>query len=379
MDSPVLSALRQILPYFASGVFSPIETPIFLQSSRLLRAQLYFTQLPRDIDIRRTGGWHKAAMELKEDAVVFYPYNSASNLFAVSNRKSRHVLTLHGESNKMASNLPAARIYDYISIAGPLARDRYLSAGIFTPDDVDRGRLVMMGDSYVQDMSWIASEQEAHGEPALFYSPTWEGYGNGNDDYNSITGGIGFDIVAEAAKAIGTDRIVVKPHPYLGLLRPSVLRDFVAGVKSLAERGLKPELALADASRLVSWVSRLQLRDIARFTEDSDNPLPVRLAICDVSGMEAVFLKQNISHMVYAGDMPIPASLADFYHRKVIGTENDIHDQVRRYADDADEIHLVHRSRVFGWYEPSLADQSGTARRNWLTNYVRKDPFWGRN
>ncbi len=376
LDSPVISALRQIIPFYDSGVFDGTETPLYLRVKPVIKVQLAVTRKPRGVDIRQIRGGQISRMPLSPGAVVFYPFNSQSNMNAVTNRKAYHVLTLHGESNKLASSRAAARLYDYIAVAGDLARDRYLEAGIFTAADVDNGRLVMMGDSFVQDLRWIVSAAVDDAEAALLYCPTWEGYGKGPNNYCSMVHGRGFSIAAAAAAASDTRRIVVKPHPYLGLLQPGILRDFVAGIRQLADGGFRIELALGDANLLVRTVARTRLNDIPRFLESKEVPLRLKLGLCDVSGMEAVFLKQRIAHLVITREADIPVQLDYFYRKKAILPASDVERTTKAYIDDAPQIDAIHRGRVFSWHEPALAVKCGAARRNWLIDHVRRDPFW---
>ncbi len=376
LDSPVISALRQILPFYDSGMFGRTETPLFMRINAWHWAQLATNNLPRDLDIRNIRNKQIRRIPLSPGGVVFYPFNSQSNLNLVTNRGVHHVLTLHGESNKLASNRPAARLYDYISVAGGLSRDRYLAAGIFTPADVDGGRLVMMGDSFVQALDWIAPAARDADNAALLYCPTWEGYDNGRDNYSSITARYGFYTAARAARAAGITRVVVKPHPYLGLLQPRLLRDFVSGVRQLSADGFQPELSLDDASLPIRIVSRMRLGGIPRLNASSITPLPVALGLCDVSGMEAVFLKQHISHMVITHPENIPVPLQDFYYKKAFLPETCVENATIAYLEDAQVIDAIHRARVFCWHAPELEKQNGAARRAWLINYVHQDPFW---
>ncbi|MBO9398953.1 hypothetical protein J7400_19940 [Shimia sp. R9_2] len=375
LDSPVLSAVTQIRPFFESGAFGVTDTPLFLRQKPLLRLQRALGRLPQELDVR----WIKrraARLPVAAGGVVFYPFNARSNLQTVTRRDIRHVLTLHGESNKGASMRPAARIYDYVSIAGPLARDRYLKAGIFTADDVDRGRLVMMGDTFVQPMPEIRAARSCDADPALFYAPTWEGFGGQADNYSSLSGLRGIAAVLAAADATGLRRVVIKPHPYLGLLRPAIIRSFVAGVRQLRQAGLRVSVMMEDASVPLRLACLRALRRAQHFLPDRAAPLPVALGLCDVSGMEAIFLKQRIAHLVLSREDAVPRDMASLYLRKALLPESDVARVMTRYLAEGQEIDAAHRAQVFGWTEPSLADRPTFAARGWLLEYVKRDPFW---
>lgn len=377
LDSPILSALRQIEPFYRSGMFSAEQTPLLLRAKPLIQAQLMVAGQPAGMDLRRLRRGQVARLPVAAGGVVFYPFNSQSNMNAVTNRNATHVLTLHGESNKLASMRPVARLYDYICVAGPLAINRYLAHGIFRQEDVDAGRLVMMGDSFVQTLPW--ARPEAPGEAgALLYCPTWEGYGNGPVNYSSVPRQRGFEMLAEMARASDVDRIIIKPHPYLGMLKPRLLFDFIAGVRKLAQSGMAVHLALGDSGLPLRTLCRTYLRHVARINEAEDPAYPVRLGLCDISGMEAVFLKQGIPGMILNPSAAYPAFVSDIYSKKAVMPDKVDEAAVTGYLANAAEIDHAHRQLVFGWQAPELPTMSHAARRGWLVDYVRSDPYWAR-
>lgn len=375
IESPVLSSLTQIRSFFESGMFSLNETPVFIRGSKFVKLQAALRFARPEIPFNLIEPRQVSSLPVPDGTVVFYPFNSQSNMTAVDNRKLRHVLTLHGESNKFASNRPAARIYDYVCIAGPKARDRYVRAGIFTPHAADAGRLIMMGDSFVQSIRWIRAAKPSE-DGVLFYSPTWEGYGNGADNYSSVRNIKGFEIAINAARAAGIGKVVVKSHPYLGLLRPSLLGDFIRGVKAIQLAGLKVSLSTSEANLPQRFLARFRLNDVSVAVEDSQNPLPIRLALCDVSGMEAIFLKQRIPHLTITRPEDIPLGLEEIFAHKGIQHADDVKGKVQRYLDESQEIDAMHSSQVFGWQSDELRNMTGSQRREWLIDYVRQDPYW---
>lgn len=376
LDSPVLSAVNQIRPFFESGAYGKSDTPLLLRHRALIRMQRLFSRLPSDLDVRPVKGGGATQFPLRKGGVLFYPFNSQSNLQTVTNRGFRHVLTLHGESNKGASVRPASRMYDYVSIAGPLARDRYLDAGIFTSADVDQGRLVMMGDTFVQSMPWIKPARITDTAPVIFYSPTWEGYGSDADNYSSVVGLRGFMAVLKAARALDLHRVVVKPHPYLGMLRPAMVRVFISGIRLLRRSGLQVSVMMRHASMQLKFGCFTQLSRLNTIVEDDSAPMAVALALCDISGMEAILLKQRIRHMVLAREDAVPNGMETIYARKCIMPHQDPETALMDYLDSADETDTAHRKMVFGWRNPELEGMSASSARRWLIDYVRNDPFW---
>jgi hypothetical protein len=372
LDSPIVSAVQQIQPFFTDGIFSPTQTPVFLRMRTLVRMRLLFDKLPEGIHHFPV---KPGKLPIADGGVVFYPFNSQSNMNVVTNRRAHHVLTLHGESNKLASNRPAARLYDYICIAGPIARDRYIDAGIFTKEEADQGRLVMVGDSFVQRLRWIEPALPPD-DGALLYCPTWEGYGNGEDNYTSMSSPAGFELCAKASRLIGTNTIIVKPHPYLGLLHQKLLIDFIKGIQFLKKQGFIVKLALMDASRPLRLLINLLLRNVERVDETAALRQKIKLGLTDVSGIEAIFLQQHIPFMTIRGRGEVSAALKDYYAQKSLNVVDDPERSIRTYQEDAGLIDAKQRQQVFGWQDNGLEAKSGQERRAWLLNYVRNDPYW---
>ncbi|PID36132.1 MAG: hypothetical protein CR993_06325 [Rhodobacterales bacterium] len=375
VDTPIYTALRQIAPYFEYGIFDARNMPVFIKKRPVVTAQRVFTSLPKEINIRSLSS---SRVPLKAGGVVYYPFNSQSNMNAVTHRQYRHVLTLHGESHKMASARPAARMYDYVCVAGPAAIDRYLDHKIFTAQEADQGRLIQVGDSFVQRYPWLKPETGPDAEDGvLFWCPTWEGYDGKRNNYSSVSKGIGFDVAARAARAIGTERIVVKPHPYMGMLRPLMWRYFISGIRRLETEGFDVSLVLNDTPTPLQYMLRVALPRTRRRDKDVNNPIPVRLGLTDISGMEAALLVAHIPTMTIAlTPQNLPEYLRDIYDKKTLVADDDIEERVRSYRDAAVALDTRHRSCMFGYQDPSLQQMSGPERFRWLTEYAHSDPFW---
>lgn len=374
LDSPVTTALRQISPYFDSGILDRDTCPVYMRKRALVCLQRILTQTPQNMQVRPISG-----PRVPEDpgTVLLYPFNAQSNMNAISFRQFHHVLTLHGESNKIASFRPAARLYDYVCVAGPLAIDRYLDNGIFTSEDVDRGRLIQMGDSFVQRLGWLRPTAADNQDGVLFYCPTWEGFGSQKANYSSIVNGVGFEHVARLAKAKGIERIVVKPHPYLGMLRPWMWLHFLKGIRSLRHQGFHVRLALGDLQGLRSISLQLNLARVQIHKEDDANPLPVRLAVTDVSGMEAVLLIAGVPTLVVEVlRQPVPQRIARIKQQKTLYKDGTALQVARAYLENATAIDRAHRAQLFSFHDPSLSRMINAKRMDWLTDYVHSDTFW---
>lgn len=340
----------------------------------LVRLQRSFMRMPQNMQVRPIAG-----PRVPEDpgTVLFYPFNAQSNMNAVTFREFHHVLTLHGESNKIASFRPAARLYDYVCVAGPMAIDRYLENGIFTSEDVDRGRLIQMGDSFVQRLTWLRSTTNNDPEDVLFYCPTWEGFGAQTANYSSIVNGVGFEHAARLAKAKRIERVVVKPHPYLGMLRPWMWLHFVRGIRFLERQGLQVCLALGDIKGLRNVWLRLNLPWVAVHKEDDTNPLQVRFAVTDVSGIEAGLLVAGIPTLVVEVlNQPVSQRLVQIKQQKTLCQDGTALEVATSYLERADVIDSEHRAQLFSLHDPSLARMTNAKRMEWLIDYVRNDTFW---
>ena len=94
LDSPVLSALRQIEPFYRSGMFDGQQTPVLLRTKPTIRAQLMVAGRPAGIDLRKLRRGQVGRLPIAPGGVVFYPFNSQSNMNAVTNRTATHVLDM---------------------------------------------------------------------------------------------------------------------------------------------------------------------------------------------------------------------------------------------------------------------------------------------
>lgn len=293
IDSPIRAAAKQMAPFFHQGVFDAQKTPLFMR--RRIGNAFGFGQPSSVGGVPITMADAKTAKSLpvRKNGAVFYGFNSQGNMHTVANRSYRHVLVLHGESNKRASARPAARLYDHVCLAGDLALERYLRAGIFHEGDLTRGRLIKVGDSFVQDLPGY-SVCPKHGR-ALLYAPTWEGYGGPMNNYSSIDCG-GMEMAAAAAVIAGLDRIVLRPHPYLGLLKPVMLVEFIRGLRQLAKRWpVQVDLRDANAPTRVGVKMLAQLSgNIGLGAPESD----LALCLTDISAMEAVCLKAGLPSFI---------------------------------------------------------------------------------
>jgi len=372
VDTPIASTVGQVMPFYENGFFDHKTTPLALKRRPALSAQMLFSRHRHAGPVKVLSSKLVQRLPVQPGGEVYYPFNSMSNMNMVNNRSLHHVLILHGESNKNASFRPAARLYDYITIAGPMARQRYLDHGIFTAAELDNGRVIMMGDTFVQSIPWLKPQTADEG--AILYSPTWEGYGGPENNFSSIKGGRGFTQVISLAKSRDIAKIIVKPHPYLGTLKPWMIRDFIRGVKALRRAGLSVSIALSGVNFAVRAAVRTWLRSVPLL--DSSTTASIAFGICDVSGMEALLLKQKIPCVVLTSGDAAPEMLRGIYALKALDMNATDNHSAAAYLTRHAEIDEAHRALIFGWHTPDLEQMAQADRNIWLSNFVKTNAYW---
>ncbi|WP_273687866.1 hypothetical protein [Ketogulonicigenium vulgare] len=362
VDSPIATAVAQVLPFYRAGTFCAAQSPLFLRRQWGQYLSPLRARVAQDCGLQVIARGQALTLPLRRGGVAYYPFNSQGNLNAVNNRQYRHVLILHGESNKAASVRPAARIYDFVCIAGPLARARYREAGIFTDADLRGGRLIEVGDLFVQDLYGYRPGQAGD---YLLYTPTWEGYGSRRNDHSSLIGGFGRAVVKQIMSGGAHHGVIIRPHPYTGTLSRAHLIALRRDVMALA-RDFPTFIDLRDANPLL----RLAMAGLRHF--NAQDAAPISLALCDVSGMEAALLKARIPHRILLRQFSPPAALAQVYRVKSIAaTGAPAPDHAALQEADA-----AHRALVFGHADPAMAAQPPAIRRAFVEEMIMHSRFW---
>jgi len=372
IDSPIPAAVRQVAPFYSKGVFSNSRTPMLLRKRIGTGFGLLAPSRIGSVEVRSVDGSVAKKLPVRKNGAIFYPFNGQGNLHTVANRSYRHVLVLHGESNKRASARPAARLYDYICVAGPIAVHRYLDAGIFRHDEVENGRVLMTGDTFIQDMSncRISPESGDH----ILYAPTWEGYGGQLNDYSTIRS-FGFQALREALEMTGRRKVVIRPHPYLGLLQPSMIREFHSGVVDLAKR-YSVRIDLSDANVLVRTsfmaMGLSGKGDIGRTTGQEE----VALCLCDVSAMESICLKENLPHFVLLRNFDPPGRISSFYAEKSAADLGQFRSRFPGYWNDPSSVDAPHRRETFDVSDPGFHNPDHSQRLSSMLDRFSKNEYW---
>lgn len=302
LDNAVPDVAQQIYPYFKNG---------FLPRGTLLLIYRYYDQNAARIqEMARAAGVSALAYAHYRDiprlssGVCFYTHNALSNIRLVNNRALRHVLLLHGESEKAASFKAIARVYDYLLISGERAFERYAEAGIFRASD--RPRFIKLGDSVLSSNFPSGMGGSGSGrERAILFAPTWEGACS-DENYSTLGRP---SLLAELLRVLavqdGAACIILQFHPNTGLFDS----QYIAHVEALLERlGSVPGPRLIAVATRGSWLSKRVLRrHVSSGGElvDSLSALSGRFSIsrtvCDVSAVLLQSLVAKVPVLVLTG------------------------------------------------------------------------------
>lgn len=384
IDSPMPNAIDQVLPFYRSGFFDRASVPILLRRRMFMEKRHAPVEAPGSLPpitrvsqfspSRQLGSGHGGGQ-----GIVFYPFAAQANAQVVSDRSVQHVLTLHGESNKTSSFRPSARLYDYVLVAGTLACRRYLKLKIFTEREVAQGRLVQMGDTLVQDMPYLAAAPLSP-EAWVLYAPTWE-TSLPSENYSSAQDGYGYGVAKRCAEACGTRRILLKPHPNYGMRDLAYIRQLVRNIQSLRSLGFEVKVINEAINYRIHLILTMMFgREIYAATAVR---YPVSMAVVDISGMEAICLKQGIPHIVIRKPsnthMPDDEDLTAVYRFKMLtfgkGT-GEVERLIETYAAAHAQVDIDHRQLVFSYADTALPSQSAAQRFAWLNRYLQDNTYW---
>lgn len=296
LDSKIVGSALQICTFFEYGVFDKNSVTILIKkykhkSNKIIgnifnKENIYYRFVSADDLDKLAGG------------VVFYPFNAQSNCRAVANRKLTHIFITHGESNKVSSVKPIIRIYDYVITAGQAGIDRYLANGIFSQYDVDMGRIIPLGNTFIGKTGLAP---KGVGQAVVFYAPTWEG-GIEQENYSSLsyTQWVAKSLV-DAAKTHQANTIVIKPHPNTG----HRIKTYTNYIYELA-RQLKDEqlqVVVFKPYLKTTWIQSLRCKNIGITFVNSLADYYAVLGFCDVSAVETQFLNEEISYYLFLSNI----------------------------------------------------------------------------
>ncbi len=163
-----------------------------------------------------------------------YVNNSATNFQVLGWPRALHLHLNHGESDKISMATNHAKIYDYVLVAGPAARRRYVD-NLLAFDD---SKLVEVGRPQL-DLTF-APMLPVSTRVTVLYAPTWEGETPAMNYTSLVAYG---EQLVDSLVADGGCRVVYKPHPKLRTGSRAVAATHAEICRRLEEAnvGLLPE------------------------------------------------------------------------------------------------------------------------------------------
>jgi hypothetical protein len=298
-------------------------------------------------------------------AVVVYPYNGQANARLMLNRSCVHVFVGHGDSNKKASCNPFLRAYDHVLIAGELSRERLIDNGILRPTHT-REHTICIGTTVIDERHAALYNFRAASEGgALGYFPTWEG-GLEAENYCSIGEPSATALLINLCRKLGTNRLVLDPHPNLGRRREDLTVAFRSSVEKMLSEGLDVQVRWKEnKTKALEPIADLLKQKRIRLCEGE---IGLCYAGVDVSAAEGIISSRNIPSAVLWQDQAplfpaksyaqlrgvslVPLSNPEHISKFIsaVGSEEDeIAQRAFRHAmfccDDADMETMSHRQR----------------------------------
>jgi hypothetical protein len=170
--------------------------------------------------------------------VALYVSNAGKNIHLQRFPHIEHVFLNHGDSDKASSANPVVRVYDLLFVAGEVAVDRYRDGGV----DIPRDRFRIVGRPQL-DAIEAKPIPVSNGSLTVLYAPTWEGL-FAEADYSSVEP-MGVDLVRGILRHRPDVRVVFKPHPMTGKVRPASRAAQETIVELLREAG-QPHVVASD-------------------------------------------------------------------------------------------------------------------------------------
>lgn len=359
MDTKISGAIEQLVRYFQAQVFTQ-KACICVLCKYYIDIEKSFSKKFTENNITFKFIKKHSDIKLENNKTVFYLFNAQSNCRLVANRNLTHIFVTHGESHKLASIKPIVRIYDYVVTSGQVGIDRYLKSGIFSKYDIQNGKVITLGNTFVGSNKYFYDEHST----ALVYAPTWEG-GVPDEDYCSVC-------VANTKKIIEfchlykISTVYVQSHPNLGHRIKSKKNDLLIMMNMLDIAGLKSYLIGASpAKRIVDLFSK------RKNNVELPERLSVQYALTDISAMEVQFLYKGIpcslfTDKVKVRNLAIPKVLIEHYKDRFI------------YSDSESIIKCPPMNKEYYSYffsYPSELDKSMSfnERVTWLCKHTEKE------
>lgn len=146
--------------------------------------------------------------------VAFYLAYGERNGQLQRDPRRKHIMLLHGDSDKATSANNLARGVDEVWVAGPAAIDRYRVAGI----EMSRDKFAVIGRPQVAE---LVVGPTGNKRPIVLYAPTFEGYYD-QTSYTSLDT-MGVRILRRLLRKYPDIQVWFRPHPASGVHRASML------------------------------------------------------------------------------------------------------------------------------------------------------------
>ena len=355
VDTKIEGAIEQLFRYFQAHVFnsnSCIEVlcKYYKETAPFIIKKFEENNIPYRF-IKKNSD-----LTLQKNKTIFYLFNAQSNCRLVANRDLVHIFVTHGDSHKLASVKPIIRIYDFVISAGQAGIDRFLKMGIFSQDDIDKHKVIALGNTFIGSNNF---EYDPLSESVL-YAPTWEG-GVPEEDYSSISSSTAVKII-NFCKNKHFKKIYFQPHPNLGHRLKSKIDSFQEMVSAFRKVKIEVEIIQSNIKEEFSFLP-------FKKKKSKQSCYKVAYALTDISAMEVQFISKDIPCSVFIKDehecnLAIPSSLKSYYEKTFI-----------RENDKDITLHLHHQIKeskpyFLSFTNPELETQSYDKRLSWLCAYT---------
>lgn len=209
---------------------------------------------------------HLMLLEHSTLKVLLHPANAPKTSQVLRIPTLKHAFTNHGESDKLSSCNPYAKVYDEVWVAGPAARRRYALADV----GVDDRDVVEVGRPQLAPIRRADGPPPADGPITVLYAPTWEGWTDDPGNTSLILAG---ENIVRALLADPRVRLLYKPHPMTGSQDPRAaaadraIRQLIAA----ANEGVAAEEPSEAARELARRTAELEALTASSFPPGADD------------------------------------------------------------------------------------------------------------
>jgi CDP-Glycerol:Poly(glycerophosphate) glycerophosphotransferase len=245
-----------------------------------------------------------SAFERQDVRVVLYPNHNALNFRVLRFPKPVHVFIGHGNSGKDSSVSRQLKAYDRTFVSDAAAVD--LLRGIRGYDA--EANAVIIGSPWLGFPGAVPESWTPDGRTVVLYAPTWEG-DRPSMDYGSVEA-LG-DAIVEAVLASPSLRLIYRPHPWLGRVRPA---------SAAADARLRRTIVAAGRGSLVDtgeygWAlnaADLIVTDVSSVASDAEALGKKLLLTPDLAGLKPAELRELIENAsATASTTPTPTVSMD--------------------------------------------------------------------